>query len=114
MLNYEDIRNRINEINEIGDTVKASAKILELNDIITKSNAEDEAEKQQFEKQINDLTSENENLKSEVNDIRKANADVMLKYGELLTHQTQQVIIEKPKPEDEEKPLTWSDIMKME
>lgn len=114
MLDYEDIRNRINEINEIGDTVKASAKILELNDIITKSNAEDEAVKQRYENQINDLASENENLKSEVNDIRKANADVMLKYGELLTHQTQQVIVEKKQPDDEEKTLSWSDIMKME
>ena len=114
MLDYEDIRNRINEINEIGDTVKASAKILELNDIITQSNAEDEAEKKKFETQINDLTTENKNLKSEVNDIRKANADVMSKYGELLTHQTQQIVVEK-KPEDkEEKPLSWDDIMKME
>ena len=114
MLDYEDIRNRINEINEIGDTVKTSAKILELNDIITKSNAEDEAEKKKFETQINDLTTENENLKSEVNDIRKANADVMLKYGELLTHQTQQIVVKEKPEDDEEKPLSWDDIMKME
>lgn len=114
MLDYEDIRNRINEINEIGDTVKASAKILELNDIITKSNAEDEAKKQDYETQIKNLTSENDNLKTEVNDIRKANADVMLKYGELLTHQTQQIIVKEKPEDDEEKPLSWDDIMKME
>mgnify|MGYP003475167282 FL=1 len=38
----------------------------------------------------------------------------MLKYGELLTHQTQQIVVKEKPEDDEEKPLSWDDIMKME
>ena len=106
MLNYDDIRQRINEITEIGDSVKASAKILELNDIITNSNAEDVQRETEFTERISALENENTSLRNEVEDIRKANADVMLKYGELLTHQTNNYI--KSKKEEGE------DIVNME
>lgn len=115
MLDYDKVRQQINDILEVGDSVKASSKILELNDMVTQSQAEDTAE---FERLNNDITNKDERIKElekENVDIRQANADVMLKYGELLNHQPQQIIVKETKEEDNEpKEKSWEEIAKMD
>ena len=115
MLDYNDIKARINKIVEIGDTVKASAEILELNDVITQSESEDIAKFNEYENTIKSRDEEIATLRKDNDDIRKANADIVLKYGELLNRQPiDSVGKKKPDKEHEEKPSpTWDEIAKM-
>lgn len=114
MMKYDEVKDKINEILEIGDKIKASSKILELNDLVTTAEAEDTAKFNELENTVTEKTNRIAELEQENSDIRNANADIMLKYGELLTHQ-QQPIIEKKKVEvEEEKPLSWNEIAEME
>lgn len=115
MLDYNDIKTRINKIVEIGDTVKASAEILELNDVITQSESEDTAKFNDYENTIKSRDEEIAILRKDNDDIRKANADIVLKYGELLNRQPiDSVVKNKPDEKDEEKPSpSWDEIAKM-
>lgn len=115
MLDYNDIKTRINKIVEIGDTVKASAEILELNDVITQSESEDTAKFNDYENTIKSRDEEIATLRKDNDDIRKANADIVLKYGELLNRQPiDSVVKNKPDEVDEEKPSpSWDEIAKM-
>ena len=115
MLDYNDVRTRISDILEVGDQVKASAKILELNDLVTQNEAEDKAELERLNTTINEQTNKIKDLETEVSECRSANADIMLKYGQLLQHQPQQIIVEKkPEQDDDEKVMSWEDISKMD
>lgn len=117
MLDYNDIKTRINKIVEIGDTVKASAEILELNDVITQSESEDTAKYNEYENTIKSKDEEITNLRKDNDDIRKANAEIVLKYGELLNRQPIESV-DKKKPDkdddDDDKPSpSWDEIAKM-
>lgn len=117
MLDYNDIKTRINKIVAIGDTVKASAEILELNDVITQSESEDTAKYNEYENIIKSKDEEIKNLRQDNNDIRQANADIVIKYGELLNRQPIDSV-EKKKPDkdddDDDKPLlSWDEIAKL-
>ena len=112
MLDYDDIKSRVSEIISIGDEAKASTKIIELNDIITQSKAQDEAELTNLQNEIEAKKNRIEELENDNKEIRQANADVMLKYGQLLT-QTQPIVTPVVQ-EEEEKALSWEEISKME
>ena len=112
MLDYDDIKSRVSEIISIGDEAKASTKIIELNDIITQSKAQDEAELTNLQNEIEAKKNRIEELENDNKEIRQANADVMLKYRQLLT-QTQPIVTPVVQ-EEEEKALSWEEISKME
>ena len=103
MLDYNDIQTRIN-------------KIVEINDVITQSESEDTAKYNEYENTIKSKDEEITNLRKDNDDIRKANADIVLKYGELLNRQPiESVDKKKPdKDDDDDKPSpSWGEIAKM-
>lgn len=112
MLNYEDVRKRMKDIFDIGDMTKASPYIVELNEIVTRSEAEDKAELDTLKKDIESKDNIIKDLKRENEEIRKANDNVMLKYGALVMKNPQPIVTEVETETEVKK--SWEDIVKMD
>lgn len=111
-MDYDKVKGLVTEIINIGDEAKASTKIIELNDYMTQEKANDVAELERLKNEIEAKNNRIQELENDNKIIRDANADVMLKYGTLLS-QTTPVVVKNEK-EEEEKVPTWEEISKME
>lgn len=112
-MDFDKVREDINSILDTGDKVKASSKILDLQDYITQEQANDTNTLNDLNDKISNYEKEIETLKADNDSIRAANFDVMAKYGDLVK-QTQPVLKKVETKEEEEKSTTWEDIMAME
>lgn len=109
---YAKIKDTVKEILDIGDEAKASAKIIELNDMLSKGEAQDRADIDKLNNEIEAKSTRIEELESDNKEIRKINADIMLKYGTLLNEQ--QPVVTEVEEDKEEPSKTWAEIAEMD
>lgn len=111
-LDFDKIREDINTILDTGDKVVASSQILDLQDYITKGQAEYTSEVNELNETIKKHEETIEKQNKEIDSIRAANFDVMQKYGDLV-RDTQPVFKTVEKEENTEE-KSWEDIMTMD
>lgn len=104
---------RFDEIIETDDKNVASQKIVEFKEFITKSAGEDVAVDETKTTKISELEDRVKELESQNDDIRKANTDILLKYGSLAQKVAENVGDYVPPP-DENATKSWSDIVAMD
>jgi DNA gyrase/topoisomerase IV subunit A len=108
---FDKIRTDINEIIDTGDKAIASSKILDLHDYITTEQATITSEHNSLNEKIKEQEETIAKLQADTESLRAANADVMLKYGDIVSRT--QPVFKEVKEEKEEKPTSWEDIINM-
>ena len=112
-MDLNEVFQKFDEIIETDDKNVASQKIVEFKEYVTQSVGEDVAVDNSKSEKINELTERVKTLETENTDIRKANTDILLKYGDLAQKVASNVGDYVPPPKDD-KPASWSDIVTMD
>ena len=112
-MDINEVFRKFDEIVETDDKNVASQKIVDFKEYITQEAGADVANDNAKSDKIGELEDRVKTLESENSEIRKANTDILLKYGAMAQKIAENVGDYVPPPKDD-KPKSWSEIASMD